>query len=271
MSMFDINRDSPMPVYYQIAINLRHRIARGEWTVGEQLPSEIDLATQYGVSRMTIRQAMADLVKQGVVAKERGSGTFIRKHAPQMAPALGFPISFAHGLRELGVKHTSHILRCTTIPVPSHEVATQLDISDEDDVIYIERIITIGDDDQPIALNHSMLAARRFPDFVSHGLIDQSVSTTLSRRYGVFPTQADHSIESVRASEYEAGHLDIESDAPLLLLTTISRTDDFTPVEYSMTWWVGDRMRLRFHAEVQPYELLDQTHTAASGTSERGV
>lgn len=77
MIQYRVDRESPLPAYYQIAQDLRQRIAGGEWRAGSQLPSEPQLARQYDVSRMTMRQAVAVLSKEGVLVRRRGAGTFV--------------------------------------------------------------------------------------------------------------------------------------------------------------------------------------------------
>lgn len=72
-----IDRDSPIPIYYQIALDLRQRITSGEWRAGNKLPPEPELAGRYGVSRMTLRQGMAELVEDGLLVRRRGDGTFV--------------------------------------------------------------------------------------------------------------------------------------------------------------------------------------------------
>jgi 5-formyltetrahydrofolate cyclo-ligase len=79
MMLYRVDRDSPLPAYYQIAQDLRQRIAGGEWSAGGKLPSEPQLAQQYDVSRMTMRQAFKELAKEGVVVRRRGAGTFVSR------------------------------------------------------------------------------------------------------------------------------------------------------------------------------------------------
>jgi len=79
MILNPIDRDSPIPVYFQITLDLEQRISGGEWRADNRLPSEPDLATQYNVSRMTIRQAINELVKDGILIRRRGNGTFVNR------------------------------------------------------------------------------------------------------------------------------------------------------------------------------------------------
>lgn len=79
MILTPIDRESPIPVYFQISLDLQQRISGGEWRADNRLPSEPDLAGQYHVSRMTIRQAINELVKDGLLIRRRGNGTFVNR------------------------------------------------------------------------------------------------------------------------------------------------------------------------------------------------
>ena len=78
-----IDRDSPVPVYYQIQQDLISRISRGEWQIGEQMPSESSLIDEYKVSRVTLRQALAELEKDNLIKRHRGKGAFITGISPK--------------------------------------------------------------------------------------------------------------------------------------------------------------------------------------------
>ena len=77
MTNFTVDHNSPIPAYYQIALDLQQRISGGEWRAGNKLPSENDLVEQYRVSRMTFRKAIGELVKEGAVVRRKGVGTFL--------------------------------------------------------------------------------------------------------------------------------------------------------------------------------------------------
>jgi len=92
MTRYRVDRDSPMPIYYQIASALRRRIADGEWRKGNQLPTEPALAKAFGVSRMTIRQALVELEEDNVIVRRQGAGTFVNQSFLDITePATPFP------------------------------------------------------------------------------------------------------------------------------------------------------------------------------------
>ena len=82
-------RDSPVPLYQQLLQEIRGRIATGEWPVGRRLPNELDLASELGVSRITVRQALSAAVHAGLLVRVRGKGTFVA-HGIELAPRRGF-------------------------------------------------------------------------------------------------------------------------------------------------------------------------------------
>src|SRR6266581_4940641 len=91
--MSAIYRNSPLPRYYQLKEIMRERIRSGEWKPGDLIPSERELGEKYGISRMTARQAITDLVNEGLFYREQGKGTFVsqRKITQQRTPRTVFP------------------------------------------------------------------------------------------------------------------------------------------------------------------------------------
>ena len=250
-----VDRESPIPAYYQIALDLRQRIHQGEWLSENRLPSEKDLAQEYQVSRMTMRQAIAELVKEGLLSRQRGSGTYINHGAVQVVPRLSFPISFTLRIKELGLIPSAHILKAQIIQA-SPEIATRLCIHPGDKIAFHKRVLLANE--QPIALNYSFVPDKLCPGIIDQGLIEGSISTTLEKRYQLVPIHAEHWFETILASDEEADLLETDPDSPLLLLTTLSYLEDKLPLEFSMTAWVGDRVRLYVSASAELPVSLSQ-------------
>jgi DNA-binding GntR family transcriptional regulator len=221
-----VDRESPIPAYYQIGLDLRRRIDNGEWRSGDRLPSEIDLANEYEVSRMTMRQAIAELVKEGFISRQRGSGTFVNQTTTRVIPHLSFPISFTHRIKELGFTPSARTLKAQVITAPSPEIAQRLKVNPIESIAYYKRVLMVNE--QPMALNRSFIPYRLCPGLVDNDLIDQSISTTLERLYNLTPIRAEHWLEAVLVSD-DAILLEINPGNPLLLLTTISYLENDIP------------------------------------------
>ena len=91
-----IDKNSPIPVYYQLKNDLTSKIAKGVWKPGECIASERELCEVYGVSRMTIRQAVGELVQEGVLLRIKGKGTFVCEQKLKQQDMMSFKIGRAH-------------------------------------------------------------------------------------------------------------------------------------------------------------------------------
>jgi len=131
--------DSPSfgPPYSQVARGIRERIVTGEYRSGDRLPSEADLCAMYGVSRMTVRRAVALLVQDGVAFTENGRGTFVR------APGLGAATFDLSSLRRLvdAAATTVKISEARIVP-PSPRVCRKLAVDAESHVVAIKRVVS---------------------------------------------------------------------------------------------------------------------------------
>ena len=87
-----LDRNSPIPAYYQIELDLKERITKKEWDINDRLPSEAELSAQYDVSRVTIRQALAELEKDGIIKKQRGKGAFVSANPQAFIHDLDYSI-----------------------------------------------------------------------------------------------------------------------------------------------------------------------------------
>lgn len=244
-----IIRDLPIPVYYQVTLDLRNRIQRQEWEHGQQIPPESELAEEYGVSRVTLRQALAELVKDGWLTRHRGRGTFVKKVPQPLVHDFSLPIKFAGQLRQLGYTLISQVLERAVFNDPLPEVVDRLRTRTDQPVAFLKRLLFINE--QPVAINRSWFSEELCPGIATEELIDNSLSGTLAQRYNHVPTRSENWLEVIRATESEAQHLNAYHDTPLLLLTTISFLIDEIPLEYSLTSWLGDNIRFHFNIDFE--------------------
>ncbi len=264
-----IDRESPVPVYYQIALNLRERIHRQEWRTGDQIPPEPELAELYGVSRVTIRQALAELVKDGLLIRQRGSGTFVNQKPMPLTHDFSMPTTFAGRLKRMGFQVSSTVLQAETFQEPLPEVMDHLMLAPKTPVAYLKRLLLING--QPTAINRSWFSEELVPGIAEQDLIENSLSTTLAERYHLLPTRSNNWLEVIRATEKDAELLRTFVDTPLILLTTVSYLKDGKPLEYSMTSWLGDHIRFNFNMafDVSPDTSAIQMSLREGEPSER--
>lgn len=142
MSQSNINKDSKLPLHYQIFEDIKSKILNKELMEGEMLPSEVELQKLYEVSRITIRRAIQDLEFEGLVKKYQGKGTFVStiKHNYDLRRLT----SFSEDVKKYG-EISSSIIRDFKIIKADFKLASALDIFEGDEVFYLERIRLSGD------------------------------------------------------------------------------------------------------------------------------
>ncbi|PRY35163.1 GntR family transcriptional regulator [Umezawaea tangerina] len=226
-----IPEDGRVPRYYHAKTRLLDLMQ--ELGQGAPLPPERELSAQFGIARMTLRQAIGELVVEGKVRRKQGSGTFVAP--PKLVRPLGVPS------RETGTGEPSHTRRLVTAEqlAADAELAHDLDLDPGDPVIHIERLMLV--DDEPMSLESSYLSAKRFPDLIEVFDAELPLLDCLRDRYFTIPTSTDEQVETVLASPREARLLATTPAAPMLLLHRITRDPNTNPVERVRALFRGDR------------------------------
>jgi GntR family transcriptional regulator len=253
----EIDKNSPIPMYYQIANDLKQKIEMRVWGIGEKLPNEIDLAKKYQVSRMTMNQAFAELVKSGIVRRERAKGTFVCKESSNAhVSGINFPLSFITQFTKKGLKPSARILSQEEMENPPQHIQEALQIHDNEPLFYVKRLFLT--DNHPVAVTQSYFSSKICPNFFAQPLVNESLYDTFRVRYHLVPQKASHWVEAVRISEDDAELLKISRHTPSLLLTLLSVLANGKPLEYSLTYWNGDAIKL--YIENQNDLFLDVNH-----------
>jgi GntR family transcriptional regulator len=227
-------------VHAQIEDWLAGEIATGALGPGDRLPAEHDLAAWFGVSRMTLRHALAELVKRGLVTKTVGrrGGTFVA--APKLEQDHTTLAGFSEQLRRHGMVAGARVLTAVSRPAgPAAAAALQIG---PDDPVYEIRRIRLADG-RPIAAERSVFPASRFPGMLDSRL-DGSLYELLEVRYGLRPHRARESLEPVTAGVREAEALEVAVGAPLMLVERIAYARSGEPLEYAHDLFRGDRTRV---------------------------
>jgi GntR family transcriptional regulator len=225
------------PAAERIRRLLLDQIQEGLLRPGERLGAERDLATQLGVSRSTVRQALAALEAVGEVRRVpgRGGGTFIRgrKVERDLSKVVGVPAL----LRAQGMTSGSRIVS-TGMVVADEETAAALALAQDTYVVDVVRIRLA--DGAPISLEHVRLPAERFPRLLDLPL-GGSLYDLLEEHYDTEPGEAEERIEVTPASSDEASILATEPGVPLLSIRRTTCDTDGVPFEYSHDLFRADR------------------------------
>lgn len=241
--LFAIDHKNKLPLYDQIERNLRDLIVNGHLKPGEAMPGEWDLAGIYRVSRLTVRRALDELVRQNWLEKKHGVGTFVRQ--PIMASIATGRLSFTEQMRSIGREPSSRFISQKLIPA-TEKIARALQIQEGDQILEITRVRLA--DHVPILLETACLSTTQFPTLESHDWSkDESLYRVLSDEYGVTISTMDHTIKPVGLTEAEAHYLDARAGTPAILSQIIAYTQDGTPVEYGWSVSNGDNSEFYFH------------------------
>jgi DNA-binding GntR family transcriptional regulator len=238
-----IDKKSPIPVYHQLTLMLRKKIVTGEWAEGTKILKEEALASEYGVSRVTIRQAMDTLEKEGLISRQKHIGTFVRKVPQPVIHDFSLPSVLCAKLGRRGISFNSEILDLKIVPrIP--EINAALKLTHEQSLAYIRRLFFYNN--VAIALNESWISQELVPDIVEQGLIDNHLSVTLTKRYNLSPVNIQNTIEAVSLDVEAIQILQVSSETPIMAVTSISFLPYEVPLEYSYTLWRGDLVKFSF-------------------------
>jgi GntR family transcriptional regulator len=242
-NLFKINHKSKLPLYDQIERNLRDLIVNGRLKPGEAMPGEWDLAELYSVSRLTVRRALDELVRQNWLEKKHGVGTFVRQ--PSMASIAAGKLSFTEQMRSIGREPSSKFISQRVVPA-TEKIARALHIQEEDPILEITRVRLA--DNVPILLETACLATAQFPSLKNHDWSqEESLYKVLSDEYEINISAMDHTIKPVTLTETEARYLKAQTGIPALLSQIIALTSNGVPVEYAWSVSNSDKSEFYFH------------------------
>jgi GntR family transcriptional regulator len=242
----DLTAASDLPAHTRIEHWLAALIESGQLHPGCQLPPELDMAGDLGISRMTLRQALSSLATRGLLEPRRGryGGNFVTE--PRFDYNLtGLP-GFTEQMRTAHVEAGARVVHATTRTAPD-DVRTGLRLKRGDQVHEVIRVRSANG--LSIALEETYIPASLFPDLLSRNLTN-SLYELMNRGYGLGPHSAEELVEPAIATEFQAELLDIEPGRPLLLVIRTSFTIDGTPVEFAHDYFRPDRTRLRLRSHV---------------------
>jgi len=216
-----------MSLYIQVKDLLLARIAKGDWSPGNIIPSEMSLAHELGVSQGTVRKAITELVENNILTRRQGRGTFVSNHDVHRALFHFFHITDNKGHKVLP---DSRVLSCRRQPARRNEAAL-LELPAATEIIRIERVRSIGA--KPTMIETITLAAQDFADLDKKTGIDlpNTLYELYETKYGITIHSADEKLRAISASKHDAQLLGLPVATPLLEIERVALTLDKTPVE----------------------------------------
>lgn len=233
-----LDRSSPIPLYFQIAENLKREITEGTLKPGDRLDNELDLTERLGVSRPTVRQAVQRLVDQGLVVRRRGLGTVVT--TPRILRSVALT-SLYDDLFVAG-RHPATTVLGVTEAEADDELAATLSLPPGSPVLFVERLRLA--DGTPLALMHNYLPAGMLGSEPADALGKAGLYELLRKR-GVQLQAGEQVIAARKTTAHEAKLLEAPRGATVLTMTRTTFDQDGRPVEHGSHAYLADRYSFR--------------------------
>ena len=242
--MKKINKNSPLPLYYQLKESLLSLIKSEEIKSGEKIPSERKLCDYHGISRMTVHKAVEQLVREGYLYREHGKGTFIadRVSENQISPFN----SFTEEIERKGLSSSTILKKMTTLK-GNAEICQRLKIKTGSDIYQLKRLRLI--EGSPFLWEIVYLPYEKCPELNKEKIKDSSLYNLLENNYELDLGQAEATVEPVIIPDEVAGKLKLEERNELgLLFHQLTYLQNGQPIEWTKAYYRSDsyKFKLKF-------------------------
>lgn len=230
-----------MPIHVQIHELLKDQIVSNKLQADQPLPSERELSDTLGVSRMTVRQAMDALRKEGLIYKKTGTGAFVSPHKLDIHTRnLN---GFSDEMRRRGMTPTSQLLSMERGKADS-ETVKRLDLKETAEVFRLKRLRLV--DGMPMAVETVCLPVDLFPGLDKYDFAKKSLYQILETKYATTFFSAAEDIEASMSDAESSELLGVPKKSPLLIVYRTVFTVDDRPIEYTRSVYRADRYRASF-------------------------
>lgn len=236
-----LDHSSSVPLYHQLKDIFLRKISEKEWNPGHKIPTENELIAQYKVSRTTVREAINELVHDGLLEKKQGRGTIVC-HV-KMEEKLGKLTGFAEEMEEKGLHPSAKLISAKKMKT-SVNVQKKLGLTSDENILAIRRIRLA--DGEPIAIENSYWP-EEIGDMLLKNDLESAAFYQIIENQGIPLKEADEFISATAATKEEADWLGVPEDSPLLQMERIVYSVSGIPVEFTRTKYRSERYTYRVH------------------------
>lgn len=234
-SEMSLNKNSHVPLFFQIQEYFRKKIENTDIKPGTQLPTERELSDEFDISRVTIRKAMRGLIAEGLCEKKVGKGIFV---SDEKIPINLHRLEGTTDLLKKAGNSMKTIQNYKEIIKANEKFADLLNINNNSKILYIKRIRYIND--SPVILEHTYLPIKRFPKLDEYDF-SNSLYDILEKKYNVTPKNSRGCFNIFMAKEEEARLLNLQLNTPLLVKEATVYSEDGTAIEYNKSFYRSDK------------------------------
>lgn len=231
-----LDRQHAMSLTEQLTTRVEQAVRDGQLRPHDRIPSERELSEGLGVSRMTVRAALQELVASGTLYTIRGRGTFVSEQRLEQ-PLRGLT-SFTQDADARGRRATSRVLSCTVIPAPL-DLAGVFGVDAGSEVVRIHRLRL--QDDLPLAIETSHVLHALVPGLATHDFEKESLYSVLRESYGLQLAWARQTLAASEPTLEEQHLLDLPGPTPILRISRVTALADDRVAEFVRSAYRGDR------------------------------
>jgi GntR family transcriptional regulator len=238
--MVRLKRNHPLPLYVQLQDTLQADIHAQRLKPHQQLPSEGEFCARFHVSRMTVRQALIGLTRDGLIYSRVGKGTFVGE--PKIDQQLRTLTGFSQEMSSRGSTPSSRVLEAKLQSV-SADLAKVIRVPVGTEIAILTRVRFA--DGVPLAIETVHLPHALCPNLLRHDFSTESLYDVLEREYGYRLTRAEQTIEAALANPRDIAMLQLVPPAPVLVMERLTFTDQDVLIEHVQSTYRGDRYKFR--------------------------
>lgn len=235
MAPFETLEHSAVPLYAQLRERLRARIVDGSYPQGARLPAESEISAIFGVSRITVRQALGDLQKEGLIVKAPGKGSFVARRTPSQD--LSRLEGFGEAMSRQGHRIVNRVVSNLDLPA-SPAVAARLGLAPGAPVTEVRRVRYL--DRQPVSFEVTYLPPDVGSRLRRENLAERDIFLILEVDYGILLGHADIQIGAMGADAALAAALGVAPGAALLRIERLTFTADGKPLDFEYLYVRGE-------------------------------
>ncbi|MCA8354784.1 GntR family transcriptional regulator [Burkholderia cepacia] len=237
---------SAAPLYVQIKDALRARILDGTYAPHSRMPSEHELCAAFGVSRITVRQALGDLQKEGLLFKLHGKGTFVSK--PKAFQNVTSLQGFAEAMSSMGYEIVNQVRSVRTVKADRH-LATKLNVPEGAPLVEIHRVRLLNR--EPVSLEQTWVPETLGKRLAGADLATRDIFLVLENDCGIPLGHADVSIDAILADDEIVDALQVEESSPVLRIERLTHDASGAPIDYEYLYFRGDAFQYRLRIDRQ--------------------
>ena len=224
------------PLYVEVKKKITQSLIQGEWSPGEAIPSEIELANIYDVSQGTVRKAIDDLSAESILVRRQGKGTYVATHNEENIQLRFLRLTSQFELNE---KLDNQLISFSK-EKSTNKLAKILNINPSSTIISVTRILTFNEN--PLILDVIKIPAQSFRGLTAEMIVENngSMYRMYETDFGVRMLRADEKILAITANSETASHLKVQENHPLLSVERISYTYKNKPLEWRLGLCVTD-------------------------------